>query len=164
MNHCDPLIGSGWIAVDLDGTLAHTDGNHDPYTIGAPIAPMVLRVKSWLADQRKVCIFTARLGPADDGRDYDMIHGNIQLWCMGHLGTMLPITCLKQKGIRAFYDDRAYRIGRNTGAHVEREANDLLRSAFSVAERQGAGTNWPAFEKRVLEYLEKHNPYRDDLL
>ena len=33
------------------------------------------------------------------------------------------------------------------------EANDLLRSAYAIAEREGAYTNWPAFRKRLEEVL-----------
>lgn len=55
---------SGWIAVDLDGTLAHWGEPYDVLVIGEPILPMVDRVKAWLADDLDVRIFTARVGPA----------------------------------------------------------------------------------------------------
>jgi hypothetical protein len=53
--------GNGWIGVDLDGTLAHYEGWKGQEHIGEPIAPMVERVKGWLAEGREVRIFTARV-------------------------------------------------------------------------------------------------------
>ena len=51
----------GWMAVDLDGTLAHYDKFISPSHIGEPIAPMVARVKKWLSQGKEVRIFTARV-------------------------------------------------------------------------------------------------------
>ncbi len=51
---------SGWIGVDLDGTLAHYDGWAGPESIGEPIPLMMARVREWLALGREVRIFTAR--------------------------------------------------------------------------------------------------------
>ena len=49
----------GWIGVDLDGTLAEYHGWNG--SIGKPIAPMVDRVKRWLAEGVEVRIMTARV-------------------------------------------------------------------------------------------------------
>lgn len=38
-----------------------------------------------------------------------------------------------------------------------REANDLLRSTYSIAERKGESTNWDGFSKNVLRALEKQH-------
>lgn len=38
-----------------------------------------------------------------------------------------------------------------------KEANDLLRSAHAVAERNGRETNWQAFRKRLQEVLVKQS-------
>ena len=54
------MTQSGWIGVDLDGTLAKYgiwDGS-----IGEPIPLMVERVKIWIALGVEVKIFTARVG------------------------------------------------------------------------------------------------------
>lgn len=53
---------SGWIGVDLDGTLAMYDGFKGPEHIGDPVPKMLERVKKWLAEGREVRIFTARVG------------------------------------------------------------------------------------------------------
>ena len=39
----------GWVGVDLDGTLATYDEWRGIEHVGEPIAPMVERVKRWLA-------------------------------------------------------------------------------------------------------------------
>ena len=39
---------SGWIGVDLDGTLAHYDGWKGIEHVGPPIPAMLARVKYWL--------------------------------------------------------------------------------------------------------------------
>jgi len=51
---------SGWIGVDLDGTLATYGGWKGPDDIGAPVPAMMKRVKRWIGEGREVRIFTAR--------------------------------------------------------------------------------------------------------
>src|SRR5690349_18780615 len=58
---------SGWIGVDLDGTLAEYHGWKGVEHIGPPIPEMVARVKQWLAEGRDVRIFTARCSEGDQG-------------------------------------------------------------------------------------------------
>ncbi len=52
---------SGWLAVDLDGTLAEYDKFRGHDHIGAPIPAMVERVKALIASGFEVRIFTARV-------------------------------------------------------------------------------------------------------
>lgn len=40
-----------------------------------------------------------------------------------------------------------------------REANDLLRSTYAIAERKGESTNWDSFTKRVLGALQKQHRF-----
>lgn len=37
------------------------------------------------------------------------------------------------------------------------EANELLRSAYAIASRDGAETNWPAFRNKVFDALVRQN-------
>jgi hypothetical protein len=117
---------SGWIAVDLDGTLAHYDGWKGIEHIGAPILPMVERVQAWLLAGHDVRIFTARV---DGGQvalnmgdpngeahhDVDMVRHHIERWCMEHIGAVLPITNVKDYGMVELWDDRCVRVRTNTG-------------------------------------------------
>ena len=97
-------VHSGWIGVDLDGTLAYYEGFKGTDHIGVPIKPMVEKVKGWLADGKDVRIFTARQPSAA-----------IRKWSKEHLGKILPITNRKDPQMICLYDDRAVGIERNTG-------------------------------------------------
>lgn len=107
---------SGWIGVDLDGTLAYFDVWQGIQHIGAPIPKMVRRVKRWIAAGRDVRIFTARISHMHDRVDCSRF---IRKWCLEHIGRELPITCLKDFDCVAIYDDRAYRIEHNTGRRIK---------------------------------------------
>jgi hypothetical protein len=95
---------STWVGVDLDGTLAYYDGYKGDDVVGAPIEPMVKRVKKMLYDGEDVRIFTARAP-----------HPAIRKWCKDNLGKVLPITNKKDPGMKALYDDRAVSVVRNKG-------------------------------------------------
>lgn len=108
-------LDNGWIAVDLDGTLAHYDG--DMSVIGEPVPKMMARVKRWLAEGKDVRIFTARVADpfnTSDGSE----KRDIEKWCKRHIGQALPITSKKDPAMIALYDDRAFRVKKNEGTIV----------------------------------------------
>lgn len=119
---------AGWIGVDLDGTLAQYGGWQGPDHIGEPIAPMVARVKEWLAAGREVRIFTARVGASGDfvsesqmtdcQRFAEQQRELIQSWCERHLGQRLAVTATKDYGMVELWDDRAVQVIPNTGMTV----------------------------------------------
>ena len=101
--------GDGWIGVDFDGTLAHYEGFKGDDHVGAPVEPMVRRVRKWLREGKDVRLFTARKpNPA------------LRRWMLEHLGEVLPVTSTKDHKCQAMYDDRAVQVKRNTG-HVSAE-------------------------------------------
>ena len=106
------MAHNGWLGVDLDGTLAHYETFKGNDHVGAPIRPMVDKVKGWLDEGQDVRIFTAR-DP----------HPAIRAWCKEHLGKVLPITNVKDRHMIALYDDRAVGVKRNEGVafHPENE-------------------------------------------
>lgn len=107
---------NGWIAVDLDGTLAHYDGWKGATHIGEPIGPMVERVKEWLAEGRDVRIFTARLGALREGTLVrEEATQAIAEWCQKNIGRALPMTCIKDMSMCELWDDRCVCVERNTG-------------------------------------------------
>lgn len=112
---------TGWIGVDLDGTLALYNGWVDATHIGEPIYPMLGRVKVWLAMGYDVRIFTARVYPGgiDDQRDISAVTKAIQDWCSKHIGQVLPITCTKDYGMVELWDDRAVQVIPNTGLRAD---------------------------------------------
>lgn len=127
----------GWVGVDFDGTLAHYTKWSGPDVLGEPIAPMVARVKRWLAAGIDVRIFTARvstpgafpdaLGRAEYKRNLEarVAHDAIERWCVEHIGRKLPITCVKDLEMRELYDDRAVSVEMNTGRLLSRSTRGL---------------------------------------
>lgn len=97
-----------WIGVDLDGTLAYYDGWRGKYHIGAPILPMLLRVRSWLKEGKTVKIFTARCCIPEQIPP-------IKEW-LESLGLgQLEITNIKDFGMIELWDDRCVQVITNTG-------------------------------------------------
>ena len=113
---------NGWIGVDLDGTLAHYDEWEGIEYIGEPIAPMVNRVKAWLADGIDVRIFTARVGGSADLAA--AARRPIERWCLEHIGRILPITATKDFGLYQLWDDRAVQVECNTGRRMDNEPDE----------------------------------------
>src|SRR6478735_1483632 len=123
---------SGWIGVDLDGTLAYYDQWRGPEHIGEPIPAMLERVQRWLAEGKDVRIFTARVERAtvvlsaaspesDASQNLSVVEACIRRWCEKHLGRPLPITCCKDYGMIELWDDRCVQVIPNTGRTIADE-------------------------------------------
>lgn len=110
---------SGWIGVDLDGTLAEYGGWKGPDHIGDPVPAMALRVRKWLADGREVRIFTARVAGVREGSEVDETTKGIQDWCEKHFGVRIPVTCKKDFGMIELWDDRCVQVEANTGRRMD---------------------------------------------
>jgi hypothetical protein len=106
---------SGWIGVDLDGTLAEHywphKGPFDPTRIGEPIAPMVSRVRYWIGQGIEVRIFTARVGPMQPGTFEETMEDNIGpvmiaiwAWTLEHIGVKINATCMKDYAMIELWD------------------------------------------------------------
>jgi hypothetical protein len=140
---------NGWIGVDFDATLAVYSGFKGAGVLGEPIPLMVERVKNWLAEGKDVRIFTARVWHPDitskvTENEYNRRLGEarearkeIQKWCVMYLGQELPITCEKDYGMVALYDDRAVQVIPNTGVLMEElvdaVALNLVKNAAPAA-------------------------------
>lgn len=118
-------MGKGWIAVDLDGTLAFYDYWRGPEHIGEPISGMVNFVKDLIAEGKTVKIFTARVS---DGSDMPVSRKVqiIQDWTEEHVGQRLEVTCVKDWAMEVLYDDRAVQVEINTGKRVLLNASTRL--------------------------------------
>ena len=103
---------NGWIGVDLDGTLAFYDHWRGEKHIGDPIPAMVDRVKLWLAQGIEVRVFTARVCDEEEAK---ITRPLIEDWCRQHLGQKLAVTNRKDYSMIELWDDRAVRVGKNTG-------------------------------------------------
>lgn len=102
---------SGWIGVDLDGTLAHYEGWGDG-SIGEPIPLMMERVKKWISQDKEVRIFTAR---ADDIEQVKLV----KEWLQKHGLPDLPVTNIKKFDMIELWDDRAVQVIPNTGQALQ---------------------------------------------
>lgn len=116
----------GWIGVDLDGTLAVHEDNWTYPDIGAPVIPMVQRVKAWLAQGKDVRILTARVHPEWGAAAIEETRQLIEEWCQQWLNKTLTITCSKDSKMIELWDDRAVHVVPNTGMTKE----ELARVAF----------------------------------
>jgi len=103
---------TGWIGVDLDGTLAEYHGWVSPSHIGPPIHRMLDRVKKWRAEGCEVRIFTARV--SDEGQAPEAREA-IEQWCLKFLGEILPVTHMKDYEMIELWDDRCVQVIQNTG-------------------------------------------------
>jgi len=136
----------GWIGVDFDGTLALYDQWRGADHCGEPVGAMLFRVKKWIADGHEVRIFTARISPLDTCvKPYERVQMSdaessaaarsmgidparfddavravtaIRMWCLHHIGQMLPITNVKDYAMIELWDDRAVQVEANTGERV----------------------------------------------
>jgi hypothetical protein len=121
---------NGWIAVDLDGTLAEYNGWISEEHIGKPVPAMLSRVKGWLDNGMDVRIFTARVDGGEvalsmgnpDGerfRNVQRIRSIIEAWCLEHVGVVLPVTNRKDYGMVQLWDDRCVQVIPNTGQRAD---------------------------------------------
>ena len=135
---------SGWIGVDLDGTLAEYNGWVSEQHIGKPVPLMVERVKRWLVEGKEVRIFTARVDGGQAGilmgdenskrfEDVKAIKAVIEKWCMEHIGVILPITNIKDYGMIQLWDDRCVQVVANTGMTIQ----EWMAGIGAFAERTG---------------------------
>lgn len=113
-----------WIAVDFDGTLATFGCNwpNDYRATGEPIPAMVERVRAWIAEGEDVRIFTARMDcyhPKFPNLTPKAVRRPIQVWCIKHLGKLLPVTNKKDYWCKALYDDRAIQVEKDTGRLIQ---------------------------------------------
>jgi hypothetical protein len=104
---------NGWIAVDLDGTLAQYSGWKGPTNIGAPVPLMLERVKAWLSEGKTVKIFTARVACFEPYRS-EVIKA-VHEWLESHGLPRLDVTNIKDMMMVELWDDRAFQVEINTG-------------------------------------------------
>ena len=120
--------GGAWIGVDFDGTLATYDRWRGLWHTGQPIWPMVHRVRQFLDEGWDVRIFTARV--AHDGSPEQRLAAEqarevIQEWCRVTLGTVLPVTNVKDTKMCELWDDRAVQVEKNTGRIIGKSLRSL---------------------------------------
>jgi hypothetical protein len=119
-----------WIGVDLDGTLTRWTEWTKWNEFGEPIGPMVDRVKGWLAEGRRVKIFTARVSEAlgacvltGEPVTVSAMVSAIQEHLIERAGLpRLEVTCSKDPFMVELWDDRCVQVRMNTGEPVVSDA------------------------------------------
>lgn len=130
------------IYVGFDGTLCVDKGIHP----GAPIYPMVVRVRRWVQDGHTVKIFTSRL----DQETAQAERINVRIitdWCereglVNLDGSALVITNRKGRDCDEFWDDRAVSVNeygnytsmRKTAAALDATVEDTVKSMTEYAQ------------------------------
>jgi hypothetical protein len=105
------MTPSGWIGVDLDGTLAEYHGWSGMGNIGKPVPLMLERVKKWLQEGITVKIMTARAGIPEEVP-------YIKKWLKEIGLPELEVTDKKDFGMIELWDDRCRQVVMNTGELV----------------------------------------------
>ena len=124
------MSSNGWIGVDLDGTLAHYESFGDG-GIGAPIKPMVRRIKHYLKQGKDVRILTARVATFDDAELLKQT-ARIDRFCTEQFGQVLRITASKDYHMYMLLDDRAMQVIPNKGILVREELRRAVRSLRDI--------------------------------
>lgn len=121
---------TGWIGVDLDGTLARDMGEY--HYVGPPVALMVERVKRYLTQGYEVRVVTARVAPEWDQAEAQ--RQMIESWCEEHIGQRLTVQAHKTGSMIRLYDDRAVGVIANQGhlAHEIHRAVDVALAAQRI--------------------------------
>lgn len=128
-------MSEGWIGVDLDGTLAEYLGWQGMGHIGEPIAPMVERVKAWLAVGKDVRIFTARVCSGQSQEEIDVFLREYTRWCFQVFGRQLPVTCEKDWKMIKLWDDRCVSVIQNTGEIIPLDSNERVKELEAERDR-----------------------------
>lgn len=108
---------SPWTGFDLDGTLAEYHGWQGVEHIGPPIEPVCALLRQKVEAGEHVRIFTARVSEPDPVQLAAALLA-IHEWCQGVFGFVIPVTNVKDYGMRVLYDDRSIQVEHNTGRLV----------------------------------------------
>lgn len=136
-------VGTPWIGVDLDGTLAVYEGWKGMGHIGIPIPKMVKRVQAWLKEGKTVKVLTARVCHDQRQEEVDIFLRAYKHWCFQNIGQQLPVTCEKDYSMVELWDDRCVQVDRNTGEEVT-DTFYLSKIMSQIREKNHIPSYYPA--------------------
>lgn len=128
---------TGWVGIDLDGTLAEYHGMPKDRSIGKPIGPCVQAVKNLLSRGIEVRIVTARACSDHvnvDGvpaQDRDEIC-KVERWCEEHIGQKLPVVFWKDRRMVELWCDRSIQMIPNEGIPIVIKSIPVVRIAEKI--------------------------------
>lgn len=112
----------GYVAFDLDGTLASYDHFRGWQHIGDPIEKNVRRAKAFIARGIEVKILTARVSAVsvalNQGVTKEMVARVIKNWCKTNIGVELDVISEKDAFMICLFDDSVVQVEANTGEIV----------------------------------------------
>jgi len=111
-----------WIGVDLDGTLAEYSDWQGIEHIGNALPPMIERVKSWIAEGKRVKIFTARVTKGPEAVPF------IHQWLVAQGLPVLEVTNIKDFDMLELWDDRCVSVVTNTGLSCSEYYSDVIEN------------------------------------
>lgn len=149
-----------WWGFDIDKTAFVDEGGTRGGVIGAPIMPIIRRIKYYLRVGRKVNIVSARVHPSEPDKAEQ--ERTIQQALCDVLGTeranQIGIRSDKDRHMIALFDDRAEQVIPNKGILVREE----LRRAVSALNLIAAGGLHPdLIAQHTLSIL---NPWSRELV
>jgi hypothetical protein len=115
----------GWIAFDLDRTLAKYDRWRGAGHVGEPIMSVLNRLKRYLEEGKECRIFTARVASAHHPAEVAEARTGIDAWCDKWVGRRLAITAEKDMDMIELWDDRAVAVEPNTGKQLSPSRYDV---------------------------------------
>lgn len=150
----DKIMRGRWIAVGLDGTLAHELHDTSGNSIGTPLPAMVRQVHHWLKEGWLVKVLTHRAGMGLEQRNM------VQNWLEKAGLPRLEVTDHIDQDLVELWDCRCVEVARNTGKRPPELAfhGDLLcfrRPDGSVLAREpyGGDLSWVGEFREESFYL-----------
>lgn len=139
-----------WLAVDLDGTLAHYDGWKGIDHIGAPVKGIVDKIIQRYKEGWGIAIFTARVSEKHEAEQAEKA---IWAWVDKYeLHQFISgITCIKHKHFVEFWDDRAKEVPKNSGMVVGIDCGTGYAGTLASA-------NQTDFEKSAIAAIVNADP------
>jgi hypothetical protein len=124
-----------WWGFDVDKTIAVDEGKVRGGVIGAPIKPLIRRMKHYLRQGRNVAIVTARIHP--DNADAILQRALVRQFLIDNLGVEDAIKVAlrydKDRHMIVLFDDRVEQVIPNKGILVKEELRRAVEALRDIA-------------------------------
>jgi hypothetical protein len=136
------MSNNAWFGFDIDKTIAVDEGKIRGAYIGAPIKPLIRRMKYYLRQGRNVAVVTARVHPShSDGPEQAAMIRTFLVKALGADGAAkVAIRCDKDRHMIVLYDDRVEQVIPNKGILVKEE---LRRAVIALKQIAGSARGEP---------------------